>query len=84
MVKFNSIFLFTYIYDFFSSNLKGNNSILVILGANLLLEPVDIDKSIDLIKKSSILVTNLEIPIETALYSLEQAKINNGNKFFGK
>jgi hypothetical protein len=31
-----------------------------------------------MIKTSKILVTNLEIPIETALHSLEIAKANNG------
>lgn len=55
----------------------GNNSILVILGANLLLNAADLDTCVDLIRTSSILVTNLEIPIDTALYSLKLAKNNN-------
>lgn len=56
---------------------EGNNSILVILGANLLLSAADLDTCVDLIRTSNILVTNLEIPIDTALYSLKLAKSNN-------
>lgn len=56
---------------------NGDNSILVILGANLLLSPGDIDRSIDLMKSAKILVTNLEIPVDTVLHSLKLAKESN-------
>ena len=51
---------------------------MVILGANLLLNTADLDTSIKLINTSRILVTNLEIPIDTALYSLKLAKNKSG------
>lgn len=53
---------------------NGDNSIIVILGANLLLSPEDIETCEESIKNSRILVTNLEIPIETVIKSLEIAK----------
>lgn len=56
---------------------NGDNSILVILGANLLLKPDDIDKCQNLFINCKILVTNLEIPAETALHSLKLARNNN-------
>ncbi len=56
----------------------GKNSIIVILGANLLLSSEDIQKCEGLIKGSKVLVTNLEIPFETAFSSLKLAKSNLG------
>ena len=47
-------------------------------GANLLLSPLEIKLSEDLIRNAKFLVTNLEIPYETALQSLKMAKNNNG------
>ena len=55
----------------------GDNSIIVILGANLHLMNDDINNCESLIKNAKVLVTNLEIPVETALYSLKLAKLNN-------
>lgn len=55
---------------------SGDNSIIVILGANLHLTTDDIKNCENLIKNAKILVTNLEIPVETALYSLKLAKAN--------
>ena len=49
---------------------------MVILGANLLLSNNDVDKCLELVKRAKILVTNLEIPAETALYALKLAKEN--------
>ena len=37
----------------------------------------DINNCESLIKNAKVLVTNLEIPVETALYSLKLAKTNN-------
>ncbi|CAF0838220.1 unnamed protein product [Brachionus calyciflorus] len=56
---------------------NGENSIIVILGANLLLSPEDIETCDESIKNSKILVTNLEIPIKSAIKSLEIAKKYN-------
>ena len=61
---------------------SGNNSIIVILGANLLLNKSDIDKNEKLISQAKLLVTNLEIPIETALHSLKLAKDNQSSSSF--
>ena len=52
----------------------------MILGANLLLTVEDINKCQDLIKNSKLLVTNLEIPLETAIHSLKLAKLNKGKE----
>ena len=52
----------------------------MILGANLLLGVEDINNCQDLIKNSKLLVTNLEIPLETAIYSLKLAKLNKGKR----
>ena len=60
--------------------MKGANSILVILGANLLLNVQDIKACENEIKNAKILVTNLEVPLETVLYSLKLAKLYNGLK----
>ncbi|OPJ57028.1 ribokinase [Alkalithermobacter paradoxus] len=55
-------------------NKYGNNSIVVAPGANYNLIANDIDKSIDAINNSDMVVTQLEIPIETVRYLLEIAK----------
>ncbi len=60
-----------------SHTIKGHNSIIVVLGANLHLTSDDVEKCSDLIKNAKILVTNLEIPVQTALNSLKLAKENN-------
>lgn len=53
---------------------NGENSIVVAPGANMKLEKKDIDKSREVFSKTKILLTQLEIPIETVKYSLELAK----------
>ena len=58
---------------------SGNNSIIVILGANLLLNKSDILENEKLISDAKLLVTNLEVPIETALHSLKLAKDHQSN-----
>jgi hypothetical protein len=42
----------------------------------------DINNCESLIKNAKVLVTNLEIPVETALYSLKLAKTNNCKLYF--
>jgi hypothetical protein len=48
----------------------------VILGSNLLLSPDDVKKCEPIMSDAKILVTNLEISLSTALYSLKLAKQN--------
>lgn len=53
-----------------------DNSIVVISGANDLCSRELIDENIELIKSADILITQLEIPIETVEYALKVAKEN--------
>ncbi|VYU57498.1 ribokinase [Clostridium tertium] len=55
---------------------KVDNSIVVIPGANEFCSRKLIDENIDLIKSADILITQLEIPIETVEYALKVAKEN--------
>jgi len=52
----------------------GDNSIVVIPGANFELTPKDIDDSLHAIEEADIVVTQLEIPIDTVRYTLKKAK----------
>jgi ribokinase len=47
---------------------NGENVIVVIPGANSHLLPADLDRHIDLIRRSSIILTQLEIPLRTVEY----------------
>lgn len=53
---------------------EGDNSIVVIPGANAKLSMEDIDRNIGLIEQSDIVVFQLEIPVETVLYAARKAK----------
>ena len=53
---------------------NGQNRILVVPGANYLVDNEYIDRHIEAIKNSDFVVTQLEIPIETVKYSLKKAK----------
>lgn len=53
---------------------SGENSIVVVLGANLAVSPADIDRAADIIAQADILVTQLEINYEAAAYALKIAK----------
>lgn len=55
---------------------NGENSIVVIPGTNNLVTKKIIDKNIDLIKESDIIVMQLEIPIEVVKYAINIAKEN--------
>jgi len=55
---------------------KGHNIIVVNTGANALLNDADIDIALPLIKQSSVVLAQLEIPLSTALYGLNKAKIH--------
>lgn len=52
----------------------GSNLITVDMGANEEFTKEDIDKNIDLIKEADVVLAQLEIPIDTALYGLKKAK----------
>ena len=66
--------IFTGIATIFKT--KDDNSIVVIPGANDFCDKDLIDKNIEAIKSADILITQLEIPIETVEYVLKVAKEN--------
>ncbi len=49
----------------------GENSIVVIPGANALLTPNDLDESIDILRFASVVLTQLETPLDTVLHLAE-------------
>lgn len=53
---------------------NGQNRILVVSGANSQVDKEYIDRHMDIIKESDILVVQLEIPVETVKYVLMKAK----------
>lgn len=50
---------------------KGENSIVITPGANALLTPEDLDANIEIIRSAGIVLTQLEIPIETVRHLAE-------------
>ena len=52
----------------------GNNSIIVVPGANYMLTYFEIEKAISTIERASIVINQLEVPIETVCESLKLAK----------
>ncbi|MEP7453274.1 ribokinase [Phyllobacterium sp. SB3] len=52
----------------------GENSILIIKGANNDLKPADIDAAADDLKKCSLILMQLEVPLETVYYTLQFAE----------
>lgn len=55
-------------------NAEGDNSIIVISGANTVLTPEDIETKMEILKESDIVILQLEIPLETVLYTAKMAK----------
>lgn len=55
---------------------KGENQIVVVSGSNMLLTPVDIEQSLEYFKSSRVVLTQLEIPVETVLKTAELSKDN--------
>ena len=53
---------------------NGNNAINIISGAAEQLNNQDIDKNLDILKKSKIFLTQMETPEEVTIYSLKKAK----------
>ena len=56
---------------------KGNNAINVFAGAAAHLKNEDIDKNLELIKKSKIFLTQMETPDSTTIYAIKKAKEND-------
>lgn len=59
---------------FITVNHNGDNSIVVVSGANGTLSEKDIDDNIDLIKTCDIVIFQLEIPLPTVCYAAKAAK----------
>lgn len=59
---------------FITVNRDGDNSIVVVSGANAALSEKDIDDNIDLIKECDIVIFQLEIPLPTVCYAAKAAK----------
>lgn len=55
-------------------NSEGDNSIVVVSGANAMLSPQDIENNLELIKNTEIVILQLEIPLDTVLYAAKMAK----------
>ncbi|MNE34419.1 Ribokinase [compost metagenome] len=53
---------------------EGDNSIVVVPGANDQVTPTDIDQNEEKLKQSDIVLLQLEIPVETVLYAARKAK----------
>ena len=59
---------------FITVNSKGNNSIVVVPGANATFSPEDIDAHRELIETCEIVILQLEIPLQTVCYAAKLAK----------
>ena len=55
---------------------NGYNAINIVAGAAAHLKIEDIDKNLDVIKKSKIFLTQMETPLSTTMYALKKAKEN--------
>ncbi|WP_219838077.1 ribokinase [Paenibacillus sp. R14(2021)] len=53
---------------------EGDNSIVVVPGANYLVEPADIDRNEAKLREADIVLLQLEIPIETVVHAAKKAK----------
>lgn len=53
---------------------EGNNTIILEGGANMQLEPKNVDRNIKLIEECETVIFQLEIPSETVLYAMKKAK----------
>ena len=56
----------------------GENSIVIVSGANMALRPDDVQTAMPLIAGSKVVVCQLEVPPETSLEALQLAKEHNG------
>lgn len=53
---------------------SGENSILIVKGANAHLAPADVDAAADLLKGCALILMQLEIPVETVYHTVKRAK----------
>ncbi|WP_410513581.1 ribokinase [Paenibacillus sp. BR2-3] len=53
---------------------EGDNSIVVVPGANYQLTPEDIDQYEDILQDADVLLLQLEIPLETVIHAVKKAK----------
>lgn len=56
---------------------ENDNRIIVASGANLLVTPELVERNLELIKQSDMVLLQLEVPMETVLFTLEAASIYN-------
>ena len=59
---------------FITVNKEGNNSIVVVQGANAQFTPEDIEVHRDLLEECEIVILQLEIPMDTVLYAVKLAR----------
>jgi len=59
---------------FITVNRAGDNSIIVVPGANHTLTKKDIDQHMELIRQHDIIILQMEIPLETVIYAAKCAK----------
>lgn len=59
---------------FITVNKSGNNSIVVVSGANSAFRPEDIEANRELIEQCEIMILQLEIPLDTVCYAAKLAK----------
>lgn len=59
---------------FITVNKEGNNSIVVVQGANAQFTPEDIEAHRDLLEECEIVILQLEIPVDTVLYAVKLAR----------
>ena len=79
LLLIKKVFSFIELFSFRLCRLYlGQNSIIVILGANLLLNEDDIQKAEDIIRQSKVVVCQLEIRLETVMKTFEIAKKYSG------
>lgn len=57
----------------------GENSIVIVPGANESLTPEHVDSAVDVIKSASVLLCQFEVPLETTLHAL---KLHQGHGSF--
>ena len=55
-------------------NDSGNNTIVIVSGANLKLEPLDVAAALKIIQEAKVIVCQNEIPVEVTLEALKSAK----------
>lgn len=65
--------------DAFRITFAGENSIVIVLGANESLTPEHVDSAVDVIESASVLLCQFEVPLEATLRAL---KLHRGHGAF--